>query len=198
MLGKNKVLKVPFYGNEILVIEKSAKRYVPMKPIVEGMGLDWSSQIDVVKRDHVLNSSSRIIRSIAKDGKCYEMRCIPLEYLIGWLCKIPACRYSGKKRETIIKYQKECYQALHDYLDNNEEFSIEELLECLLLMLEKLENKNEAIQLILRTHSELADIFLTVLNDDVKDKRKKMENHRSHIRKFFEFFIPKSWRKNHA
>jgi hypothetical protein len=193
MPGKNKMLKVPFYGNEIFVIEKDSKRYVPMKPIVEGMGLGWSSQIDVVRRDHVLNSSSRMIRATAKDGKRYEMRCLPLEYLIGWLCKIPASRYSGEKRETIIRYQKECYQALHDYLDNNEEFCMEKLLECLLGMLKKPGNRNGAIRIIMRASSEITDIFLAVVSENVNECE-RMKKHKGRIRRFFEFFIPKSWR----
>jgi hypothetical protein len=53
-----------------------------------------------------------------KDGKIYNMTCLSLDYLNGWLFKVPASRYKGKKREAIIRYQKECYQALHDYFHN--------------------------------------------------------------------------------
>ena len=43
------------------------------------------------------------------------MVCLPIEYLNGWLFGIDVNRCKPEIRETLIKYKKECYQALHDY-----------------------------------------------------------------------------------
>ena len=40
----NHLQTINFHGTEIPVVEKDGKQYVAMKPIVEGMGLDWDSQ----------------------------------------------------------------------------------------------------------------------------------------------------------
>lgn len=111
----SKLQKVNFHGNEIAVIEKDGKQYVAMKPIVEAMGLDWKKQHALIHRDPVLSSTVTVTGIVAEDGKKREMVCMPLDYLNGWLFKIPASRYTGKKREAIIMYQKECYKALFDY-----------------------------------------------------------------------------------
>ncbi len=115
MSGKNEIVKVPFYGNEILVIEKDGKQFVAMKPIVEALGLTWRDQQKIIANDPVLNSTRCVTHLVAEDGKQREMICLPLEYLNGWLFKVPASRYKGKRRNAIVRYQKECYQALYNY-----------------------------------------------------------------------------------
>lgn len=114
----NEIMRIPFHGNEILAVEKNGKKYVAMKPIVEAMVLDWSGQLGMIKNDPVLNSTMDVTSIVADDGKMREMVCLPLEYLNGWLFKVPASRYTGKKRETIELYQRECYHALYDYWHN--------------------------------------------------------------------------------
>ena len=52
----NEIIKVPFCENEIMVIEKGNRRYVPLKPLVEALGLDWVAQYELVHRDPVLSA----------------------------------------------------------------------------------------------------------------------------------------------
>jgi hypothetical protein len=119
MSKKREIIKVPFYGNDILVIEKNSKQFVAMKPIVKALGLDWHKQYELINRDPVLSGSTIPITGIvAEDGKQREMICLPLEYLNGWLFKVPANRYTGKRKEVIIRYQRECYQTLYEYFHN--------------------------------------------------------------------------------
>lgn len=40
----DRTINVPFYDNSLFVVEHNGEAYTPMKPIVEGMGLDWKSQ----------------------------------------------------------------------------------------------------------------------------------------------------------
>ena len=110
----NETTKVPFCGSEITVIERDGQKYVAMKPIVETLGLDWVAQYELIHRDLVLRDKVFVLRHHSNGG-VQEMTCLPLEYLNGWLFKVPASRYTGKKKEAIIKYQKECYLCLHNY-----------------------------------------------------------------------------------
>ena len=110
----NEIIKVPFGKNEIMVIEKGNHHYVPLKPLVKALNLNWVAQYELVRRDPVL--SKKWIRiTVPTNGGPQEMFALELEYLNGWLFKIPARRYSGKRRETIIRYQKECYNVLFEY-----------------------------------------------------------------------------------
>ena len=107
---------VVYDGRQIPAPVIDGKRYVAMKPIVEGMGLEWNKQLELIKRDAVL-SEGMTITGIPSDGGMQSMVCLPFDYLNGWLFKVPANRYKGERREKLIKYQKECYQALSGYFN---------------------------------------------------------------------------------
>ena len=67
------ILKAPFFGTEIVVVEYDNKPYVPMKPICENIGLSWHAQFERLQRKEVLNAIVRMIRMAAEDGKDREM-----------------------------------------------------------------------------------------------------------------------------
>lgn len=107
-----KTEKIAFFDDELVVVKKNEKILVALKPICVAMGLDWASQHRLIKEDLVLISVVCITQITGADGKQYEMLCLPLDYLNGWLFKISAKRYTGPRREAIIRYQKECYHVL--------------------------------------------------------------------------------------
>ena len=45
----NNTIVVPFHGAELLLVPFNGEPYVPMKPVVEGMGLTWQSQLEKIK-----------------------------------------------------------------------------------------------------------------------------------------------------
>jgi len=110
------VATVDFHGDQLMAIEKNGERLVPMRPLVTAMGLEWKVHHKMVMRDIVLSSTVSITETVGADGKVREMVCLPLRYLNGWLFKINAARYlDPEKRDTIIQYQKECYQVLFNH-----------------------------------------------------------------------------------
>ena len=42
-------INVPFRGNNLYLVEHQGNPYVPMKPVVEGMGLVWAAQFVKLK-----------------------------------------------------------------------------------------------------------------------------------------------------
>ena len=109
---------ISFNHQSLVTFKQNGTHYTAMKPICENIGLDWKSQYYRMKRDDVLNSTMVIITIVAEDGKKREMTCLPIEYLNGWLFGIDINRCKPEIRDTLIKYKKECYQALHDYWFN--------------------------------------------------------------------------------
>ena len=83
----------------LAVIEKDGGAYVAMKPIVEGIGLEWSSQ-----RTKLANNKGKFsyvdINTTGKDSKQYQMLCIPLKKLNGYLFSINP----EKVREDIMNF----------------------------------------------------------------------------------------------
>ena len=109
---------VSFNNQSLITIEQNGSHYVAMKPICENIGLSWEPQLLRIKRDNVLSSTMIVMIIVAEDGKKREMICLPIEYLNGWLFGIDINRCKPEIRNTLIKYKKECYQALHDYWFN--------------------------------------------------------------------------------
>lgn len=109
---------ISFNNQSLITVEQNGSHYVAMKPICENIGLSWEPQLLRIKRDNVLSSTMIVMIIVAEDGKKREMICLPIEYLNGWLFGIDINRCNPEIRDTLIKYKKECYQALHDYWFN--------------------------------------------------------------------------------
>lgn len=105
---------IPFRSAKLLLVDQAGEPYVAMKPIVEGMGLAWQAQ-------HAKLSSGRfssvitMIVTTGVDGKKYEMACLPLKKLPGWLMSIHASKVRHDLRGGVIAYQNECDDALWAY-----------------------------------------------------------------------------------
>lgn len=107
---KTELIKFDSASIEVAVID--GKPCVALRPICDALGLHWGRQFESLKSDPVLSSVVREMRTTGADGKQYDMLCLPLDYLNGWLFKINANRYKGDRRALIIRYQKECYRVL--------------------------------------------------------------------------------------
>lgn len=55
-----------------------------MKPIIDGMGMDWASQFTKLKQ-RVKTSIVKITMQLPGDDQRREMICLPLRKLAGWL-----------------------------------------------------------------------------------------------------------------
>ena len=108
---------ISFNNQSLITVEQNGNHYVAMKPICENIGLAWEPQVLRIKRDEVL-SQGMIVMIIPTNGGNQNMICLPIEYLNGWLFGIDINRCNPEIRDTLIKYKKECYQALHDYWFN--------------------------------------------------------------------------------
>src|SRR5437870_891592 len=83
---------VDFYGDQVLavLVEEGGEQhvYVPLRPIVEYLGLTWPSQTLRLRRDPVLAAGSRIVfitKTNPREPGNPNMLCLPLDLLPGWL-----------------------------------------------------------------------------------------------------------------
>jgi hypothetical protein len=106
-------IAVPFHNVELIVVDYNNQPYTAMRPIVEGMGLAWQAQFDKLKQR--FSSVIMEIMTTGKDGKQYQMLCLPLKKLFGWLMTISPNKVKPELRDTVIKYQEECDDVLWEY-----------------------------------------------------------------------------------
>ncbi|MER5026940.1 phage antirepressor Ant [Providencia stuartii] len=111
-------INVPFHGNNLYVVNYNGQPYVPMKPIVDGMGMDWASQFTKLKQK--FSSTIAEITMVADDGKERNMICLALRKLAGWLHTISPNKVKPEIRDKVIKYQEECDDVLYEYWTTGE------------------------------------------------------------------------------
>lgn len=107
---------VLFYDDEIKAVRmEDGTVLVPIKPIIERLGLNWSGQYSRIRRDPVLSQVQGIC-VIQTPGGRQEAVSIPLDYLSGFLFGINADRVRPEFRDDVIRYQMECYKVLSEAL----------------------------------------------------------------------------------
>lgn len=105
-------INVPFYGSALYVINHNGEPYTPMKPIVEGMGMDWKSQFIKIKQRF---SKGMVEITIPTAGGTQKMICLALRKLAAWLNTISPNKVKPEIRDNVIRYQEECDDVLYEY-----------------------------------------------------------------------------------
>lgn len=107
-----KTLTVPFYGSALYVVDHNGEPYTPMRPIIEGMGMDWASQFTKLKQRF---SKGVVEITIPTTGGPQRMLCLQLRKLAGWLATISPNKVKAQIRDKVIQYQNECDDVLYEY-----------------------------------------------------------------------------------
>jgi hypothetical protein len=116
--------EVWFYDDEItavlIQVENEQVIYIPLRPICDHLGLDWSAQTRRIYRDPILNKYVRFVAITATNpeeaqkGGNPNMLCLPLDYLNGFLFGISANRVKEDLRDRVLLYQERCYKVLYE------------------------------------------------------------------------------------
>jgi hypothetical protein len=116
---------VDFYGDQILavlvMIHGQQDIYVPLRPLCEYLGLNWSGQLQRRRRDEVLSAATIIVRvEQTKEGKAGDpdLLCLLLDYLPGWLFGISISRVRPALRPLMTRYRRDCFRVLADAFPN--------------------------------------------------------------------------------
>lgn len=105
-------INVPFHGAELYVVNHNGEPYTPMKPIVDGMGMDWKSQyVKLTQRF----AKGMVEITIPTAGGMQKMICLALRKLAAWLNTISPNKVRPEIRERVIRYQEECDDVLYEY-----------------------------------------------------------------------------------
>ena len=107
----NQSMLVPFHGSNLYLVDHQGEPYVPMKPVVEGMGLDWKTQ----HRKMTAKFKGMVEMTIPSAGGNQTMTCLPLRKLPAWLYSVQPGKVSPEIREKVVAYQEECDEVLWQY-----------------------------------------------------------------------------------
>jgi len=105
---------VAFHEDTVYLVEHEGEPYVPLRPIVENLGLDWK-----VQHRKIMAAERRwsvvMMTTVAADGSRRKMAAIPLRKLFGFLASIEPSKVKSAIRPKLELYQVECDDALYRY-----------------------------------------------------------------------------------
>lgn len=102
---------VNFHGQELLVTtDHAGQGWVAIRPICEAIGVDAKRQQEKLESNPSFSQGH--MSSTGSDSKQYQMLCIPVSQLNGWLFSINANKVRADVRENLLTYQRECQEVL--------------------------------------------------------------------------------------
>jgi len=107
---------VNFHNDTVFALEHEGVAYVAMRPICENIGIDWDTQSRKLNRNKDKFSCCHMTATGA-DGKQYQMLCLPLKKLNGWLFSINPEKVRPDIKDKIVMYQEECFEVLYNYFN---------------------------------------------------------------------------------
>lgn len=156
----------------ITAIDEHGKKLIPVKPICEALGIDYSRQLKRLKDDEDLSSVMGLKPTTGADGKTYEMQCIPLEFIFGWLFTINPQNLAPEAQQAVRQYRMQCYRALFEYYTEPQTF---------------LAQKQEQMELFVETYQEKQANF--------RNAKKEMDEAKKSLNKVMALTID-DWRAN--
>ena len=110
----NELVPVKFHEDTIYYVDCDGEQLVPMRPVIENMGLSWQAQ-----HAKLLSAGNRwsvtMILTVAQDGKERNQVCVPLRKLAAFLATINPDKVREDLRDKLIQYQEECDEVLYQY-----------------------------------------------------------------------------------
>lgn len=119
------LVNVEFYGDQLMIVNHNGEPYVPMKPVVENMGLAWQSQLYKVGKNPKRWGITKMV--IPTQSGMQEMVCLPLRKLFGWLATVSPNKVNPDIKDKIIRYQDECDNVLWQYWTSKHQSMQDEL-----------------------------------------------------------------------
>lgn len=118
-MNSHDLTTINFHGATLVAIrgETDATTLVAMRPVAEGMGLDWSSQRRKLAGHPVLETCMVVMTmQMPGDDQAREWVFLPLNRLNFWLATVHPNRVTDPAiRAKVIEYQEECAEALYQH-----------------------------------------------------------------------------------
>ncbi len=115
--------EISFYEDTLIVTSIDTTEYIALRPIVDVLRLDWSTQYHRIQRNEIFSSEVKSLLITDANGKQRKMLFLPIDFLSGWLFSIRSDKIPPESIDKLILYRRECFTFLW------QEFQIEMLLE---------------------------------------------------------------------
>jgi hypothetical protein len=117
---------IPFHDHSILVVEDDqGTMHVPMKPLVERLGLSW--QVQHRKLTAPDSGWGVAFMVIPSGGGMQEMLCLPAAQVPRWVATLTPSRVRPALRDLIRRYQREVDEVLFAWVSGKKAAEVQAL-----------------------------------------------------------------------
>ena len=88
---------------------------VPIKPICTALGIDIEPQRKKIMEDEYIAPVAVLETATGADNRLYEMLCLPLFFIPGWLFSINPKNVAPEAKEKVRNFKWECYKVLYSH-----------------------------------------------------------------------------------
>src|SRR5258708_27165845 len=135
------IQEIIFYEDKLVLalVERDGKRIVavPLRQFCTHLGVDWSGQLQRMKRDEVLVAEMMSVvitptliaeqdQPIRGQRRSQPATCLPLDIFPGWLFTITPGRVAPEHQAKIQRYRRRCYRVLAEAFASGELFGDED------------------------------------------------------------------------
>lgn len=114
-------------GVEIFAeVNENGQVFIPVKPICDAIGVAFQPQHLKLQEHEILAPTITLRMIVAADGKNREMVCLPLEFVYGWIFTINTKNVPEKAHDSVLRYQRECYDILYRHFAGSLRRRVEE------------------------------------------------------------------------
>lgn len=109
----SEVVRVPFHGDDLLCVEVGGRPHVILRPAIEALGLDYSTQVRKLRG----KSWARVGMMPTRDsaGRTQEAITVDVRTFLMLLATIDEDRVAGSVRPKLVAYQAEVADAIESY-----------------------------------------------------------------------------------
>ena len=108
-----KLYSVQFHGDTVYCVDYQGEPYIPVRPIVENLGVQWGAQQQKLRNDK--ERWRCIVIDIPSYGGIQNTLCLHLHKLHAFLATINPKKVRADLYKKILTYQNECDEALWNY-----------------------------------------------------------------------------------
>ncbi len=108
------LIHIPFHDGEILAVDIDGKPHVLLRPVIEGLGLDFSAQYRKM-RSRSWASVVVTTMQVPGDNQRREHALVDVRTLLMLMATIPEARVSEDVRPLLVAYQSEVADAIEAY-----------------------------------------------------------------------------------
>lgn len=99
---------------------------IPIRPICDALGIDYSTQLKKIKEDEDWASTVGQKPTVGADGKVRDMCCISKKYVLAWLLSINPANVKPEARQAVREYRNLCYDILYNFFFGQQEKLIQQ------------------------------------------------------------------------